>query len=179
MTEYNVADDVSDINTLSEGSAILIVGDNNAFIASFTSGAFDTNANGEICAMDNLDIKDYFVNSTMTSISVPNPTKTSYDFAGWSYKDDNKQQQTIKPGSSVTIKDRITSTTIFSAIWQSESPKIFFDLNGGKASRSVEPGKHSYALDYWEVKYDVKTQSENGTEIMLASKSRFDFDKTK
>ena len=196
LTEYNVVNDVSSINSLPEGSAILIAGDDNAFIASFTWGAFDINSNGEIYARDDGGVKDYFVSNTTTSISVPNPTKTSYDFAGWSYTDDNKKIQTIEPGSvntTVSIKDNITCTTIFSAIWQPESPKIFFDLNGGrtnyntvqsvqyggKASRPADPIKSGYALDYWEVKYDVKAQSENGTEMMLASKSRFDFDKTK
>ncbi len=183
---------------MADGSAVLIPGDDKAFIASFRAGAYDTDANGKIIVRDDLGNKNYFVSSNTTNISVPIPTKARYDFVGWSYEDQNGESKTIAPGSgstvTVAINGNINKTTIFNAVWQRSNPLVVYDLRGGSWSRSnnetvaygeklakpVVPTKEGYAFDCWVLGADCTGMRNNGDEeIALVHGSKFDFDNTR
>ena len=198
LTNCNVVTDLSSINSMADGSAVLIPGDDKAFIASFRAGAYDTDANGKIIVRDDLGNKNYFVSSNTTNITVPIPTKARYDFVGWSYEDQNGESKTIAPGSgknvTVAINGNINKTTIFNAVWQRSNPLVVYDLRGGswsrsnnetvaygeKLAKSVTPTKEGYAFDRWVLGADCKGMRNNGDEeIALVHGSEFDFDNTR
>ena len=196
LTDCPITTDLSSINSMADGSAVLIPGDDKAFIASFRAGAYDTDANGNITVRENFGNKNYFVSSNTTDISVPIPTKTNYDFMGWSYEDQNGEAKTIAPGSgstvTVAINGNINKTTIFNAVWQRSRPLIVYDLNGGswnrtnhenvtygeKLAKPADPTREGYAFNGWVMKTDSKGMRGNN-EITLSYGSNFDFDTTK
>ena len=172
--------DPATMSSMNSGDAILVEGDENAFIAAFVWGTGN---------------KYYFVTSSTTSVSVPNPSIDGYDFIGWSYVDKDNASQTITANSSgnttVNISGSISSTTSFGAIWHRQNPTVTYDLNGGtwsnantasvsygeKLTQPSDPTRNAYAFNGWTVK--SSTIAMKGTqEVMLAAGSNFDFTTT-
>lgn len=165
---------------MNDGDAILIEGDENAFIAAFiwSSGK-----------------SYYFVTGSTVSVTVPNPSVDGYDFVGWSYPDANLATKTISAGSgstTVKISGNIDKTTVFGAVLKRKNPTVTYDLNGGSWSSSnsasvtyggtltqpTNPTRSGYAFDGWTLKSKAKVMK--GTqEMMLAEGSKFDFASTK
>ena len=194
--DCNVVTDLSSsFSSLAQGNAILVEGDDNAFVASFMWGFYDTDESGNLVSRDDYGTKYYFVTANTTSISVPNPTRRGYNFAGWSYTDKDDEDKTIDADSvntTVNIKDNIDKTTIFGAIWRRAVSTITYDLNGGSWSNSntasvtygeklpqpTAPTKDAYAFNGWIVK--SKARAIKGTQgVTLTAGSNFDFDATK
>ena len=191
----NVENDLSAFNSLSNGNAILIPGDESAFVASFMWGYYDTDENGNLQIRSDYGMRYYFVTPNTTSISVPNPTRRGYDFAGWTYPGNNNETKTISAGSgntTVNIKNNITKTTLFGAIWNRSTSTVTYDLNGGswsgantatvlygnKLTKPADPTRNAYAFNGWVVK--SKTRAMKGSQgITLGEGSNFDFDATK
>lgn len=196
-TEKNcpVTNDLSAFNSLSNGNAILIPGDESAFVASFMWGYYDTDENGNLQIRSDYGMRYYFVTPNTTSISVPNPTRRGYDFAGWAYPGNNNETKTISAGSgntTVNIKNNITKTTLFGAIWNRSTPTVTYELNGGswsgantatvsygnKLTQPADPTRNAYAFNGWVVK--SKTRAMKGSQgVTLGEGSNFDFDATK
>lgn len=194
--DCNVVTDLSSsFSSLAQGNAILVEGDDNAFVASFMWGFYDTDESGNLVSRDDYGTKYYFVTANTTSISVPNPTRRGYNFAGWSYTDKDDEDKTIDADSvntTVNIKDNIDKTTIFGAIWRRAVSTITYDLNGGSWSNSntasvtygeklpqpTAPTKDAYAFNGWIVK--SKARAIKGSQgVTLTAGSNFDFDATK
>ncbi len=193
--DCDVVTDLNDFSTMSDGTAVLIAGDENAFIAAFMWGYYYTDNNGELQLRDDLGTKYYFVTPSTTSVTVTNPTWTGYNFAGWSYTNSNDEMVSINAGSgstTVNISGNIDKTTIFGAIWKRATSTVTFDLNGGSWSNSntasvtygeklpqpTAPTKNAYAFNGWVVK--SSTRAMKGSQgVTLAAGSNFDFDATK
>ncbi len=193
--DCNVVTDLSSgFSSLAQGNALLVEGDDKAFVAQFMWGFYDTDINGELVLRDDYGTKYYFVTANTTSISVPNPTRRGYNFAGWSYTDKDDEDKTINAGSgstTVNIKDNIDKTTIFGAIWKRATSTVTYDLNGGSWSNSntasvigeklpqpTDPTKDAYAFNGWIVKSNTRAMK-GAQGVTLTAGSNFDFDTTK
>ncbi|MBR0233273.1 MAG: InlB B-repeat-containing protein, partial [Synergistaceae bacterium] len=175
----SVVNDLSAFSNLSNGHAILIPGDESAFVASFMWGYYDTDENGNLQIRPDYGMRYYFVTPNTTSISVPNPTRRGYDFAGWTYPGNNNETKTISAGSgntTVNIKGNINKTTLFGAIWNRSTSTVTYDLNGGswsgantatvsygnKLTQPADPTRNAYAFNGWVVK--SKTRAMKGSQ---------------
>ena len=175
----SVVNDLSAFSNLSNGHAILIPGDESAFVASFMWGYYDTDENGNLQIRSDYGMRYYFVTPNTTSISVPNPTRRGYDFAGWTYPGNNNETKTISAGSgntTVNIKGNINKTTLFGAIWNRSTSTVTYDLNGGswsgantatvsygnKLTQPADPTRNAYAFNGWVVK--SKTRAMKGSQ---------------
>ena len=196
FTDCAVVDNLSSFSSLADGTAVLIAGDENAFIASFKWGYYYTDDNGELKIRSDYGVKNFFVTGNTTSVTITNPTWTGYNFAGWSYIDKNGAEQRVTADNSgtitVAISGNIDKTTIFGAIWQIVSSTVSYDLNGGSWSKTgtdsvtygstltqpTDPTRDGYAFDGWTVK--SKTKAMKGSQaVTLAAGSNFDFATTK
>ena len=195
LQDYNVVDNPSSLSSMGNGSAILVEGDDKAFVAQFMWGFYDTDESGELVLREDYGTKYYFVTANTTSISVPNPTRRGYNFGGWSYTNSNDEMVAIDAATgstTVAIKDNIDKTTIFGAIWKRATSTVTYDLNGGSWSNSntasvtygeklpqpTAPTKDAYAFNGWIVK--SKARAIKGSQgVTLTAGSNFDFDTTK
>lgn len=187
-----VTTDLSSIDAMNDGSAILIEGEDKVFIIAFTWGDFTFDGNSGRGNFEADKTKYRFVSANATKLTVPdNPSKSDYDFVGWSYTNKDKESK-ILTGSSMNISGNIEKTTICGAVWKRQNPTVTYDLDGGSWSRSnsdsvayegtltkpANPTKEGYALDRWVVKSKVKERV-NGADKMLFAGSEFDFSGTK
>ena len=190
-----VVNDLSSFSSLAQGNAILISGDEKAFVAQFMWGFYDTDESGELVLRKDYGTKYYLVTSNTTSISVPNPTRRGYNFGGWSYINKANEAVSVDAGSgstTVNISGNIDKTTIFGAIWKRVTSTVTYDLNGGswsnaetasvtygeKLTQPTPPTKDAYAFNGWIVKSKARA-IKGSQEVILAAGSNFDFDTTK
>ena len=67
------------------------------------------------------------------TISTTKPTRTGYDFLGWSL-DNKATTASYQPGSSITL----TNTSVLYAVWKLKTYQISYNANGGTGAPSAQ-----------------------------------------
>ena len=191
LTEWDVADDIP--SDLAEGSAVAIEGEAKAFVAAFVWGE-DTDTDTDT---DSHSLY-YLVTTNTQSVNVPNPADTaSESFKGWTYlvpsseEGGEAEKITVNKSSSGNATtaplDKMSQTTIVSAIWTPNSYTVSFNPDNGTAATNMtvaygnkvtppaNPAKAGYEFAGWALAGNAVEKVGDKT-LQFSAGTAFDFE---
>ena len=186
LTEWNVVNDIP--SDLAAGSAVAIEGEAKAFAVAFVWGE-----------NTNTDSRYYLVTTNTQSVNVPNPANTaSESFKGWTYlvpsseAGGEAEKITVNKSSSgnaTTVPlDKMSQTTIVSAIWMPNSYTVNFNPDNGSAATKItvnygnkvtppaNPTKAGYEFVGW-VLAGKAVEKVGEKSLQFSAGTAFDFEK--
>ncbi|MDO1605095.1 InlB B-repeat-containing protein [Lactobacillus sp. YT155] len=137
--------------TYQPGETILFVGSANSKVnlqAVWEAKSVNVTYDDNNTVTSNKTVKSYKFGETVNLAAITKPTKTGYEFLGWSTSD-FATTPNFSDGSKI---DFITDKTVY-AVWKNHPYKITFDANGGTGTMADQAMTYDVLYDLNENKF--------------------------